>query len=70
MIDVDGPIEAAKRDAAMTSLQLMTGRLKAHAGYAGLAAKAYTMHSFRVGYAVSQALHGRALFDEIMQRVF
>lgn len=38
-IDVEGPVQAAKRDVAMTlTPQLMIGRLKAHAGHAGLAA--------------------------------
>lgn len=34
VIDVGGPVEAAKREVAMTP-QLMTKRLKAHAGIAG-----------------------------------
>ena len=67
-IEVTGPIQKAKRSSPV-SPQNMTSRLKTYAKFAGLAEKDYTMHSFRVGSAVSRALQGRTVF-EIMHRVF
>lgn len=65
-----GAIQATKRDIALSS-QFMRGRLKAHAGWAGLPEKGYKMHcSFLVGLAISQALHGSSLFNIIMNRAF
>ena len=58
----------ARLDKAMPP-QLMTTRLRHHMEAAGLTTKKYTMHSFRVGSAVSQALQGNSLMD-IMRNVF
>lgn len=68
VIDVDGSTEAAKREVSMTP-ELMTAWLKFYAGRAGVADKGHTMHSFRVGTAVSQALQGRSIIN-IIQCVF
>ena len=67
-VDHTLPLPTARWDRAM-SPQLMTARLRHHMETAGLTNKKYTMHSFRVGSAVSQALQGTSLVD-IMRNVF
>lgn len=52
--DSTQPVTAARLDKAMAP-RLMTKRLRHHMEAAGLTTKKYTMRSFRVGAAVSQA---------------
>ena len=65
-IKSDGPLAKARRPAALKPSD-MTAQLKAHLRAAGMQDK-HTMHSFRTGGALAQALADESL-QAIMQRV-